>query len=84
MPAFDPPAVWRIWLEGRVDVDWSQWFDLMTTRHEKRKDGSWRTLVEGLLRDQAAVRGVITRMWDLNMRVISLNRLDSLAEGGTS
>lgn len=83
MPAFDRPAVWRIWLEGRVEADWSQWFDLMSMRHERRKDGSWRTLVEGLLSDQAALRGVITRMWDLNMRVISLSRRDSLAEGST-
>ena len=74
--------IWRICLEGRIETSWSEWFDRMTMSHERRKDGSWLTQVTGRLRDQAALRGVITRMWDLNLRILSLDRLDGLAEGG--
>ena len=75
------PTAWRICIEGKVDRSWADWFDSMTLSYERRADGVWLTWVSGQLRDQTALRGVVTRMWDLNLRVLSVSPLDEIGRG---
>ena len=62
---------YRIQIEGQLDEDWSAWFDGLAIAAE----GNVSTLTAADL-DQAALRGILCRLWDLNLVLISVIRLD--------
>ena len=62
------PTCYHIQVQGRLDESWSAWFDGLAIAFE---DGV--TTLTGALADQAALRGVLVRIWDLNLAVISVN-----------
>ena len=63
-------AVYRIEVEGRLDESWSGWFSGMTLTSQD--DVSTLT---GPLADQAALRGLLSKIWDLNLTLVSVLRL---------
>jgi hypothetical protein len=65
----DKPRTYEIRLQGRLDEDWSSWLDGMVISHE-----GGNTVLKGKVRDEAALRGILTRIWDLNQTVISVNQ----------
>jgi hypothetical protein len=68
---YDKPAVYEIVVKGKLDPRWSRWFaDLQII---PQPDGN--TLVTGPIADQAALYGVISRMRDLGMVLISVQRV---------
>jgi len=71
----DRPAVYQITVGGRIDKRWSDWFCGMDIRHQISDDCGVRTLLTGLVADQAALRGLLGRIWNLNLTVISLSQL---------
>lgn len=73
--------MYRISIAGRIDPLWSDWFDRMVVTCRRARDGSPVTWITGKLRDQAALRGVLTRMWDLNLQVLSVRQLGPRAAG---
>ena len=54
-------------------MDWQEWFNGMMIATEQGKDGVITTL-KGLVADQAALRGILNKLWDLNLTVISVKR----------
>ena len=48
----------------------------MSIESERTEAGRPTTVLTGLLADQAELRGVLNRIWDLNLAVISVNRID--------
>ena len=68
----DQPARYRIKVRGRLDERWSDWFNGMTITFE----GGITTLT-GVAADQAKLRGMLSKIWDLNLTVISVDRLES-------
>lgn len=84
MPEADETSVWRIGLEGWIDSGWFSWLDRVSLRYRRRSDGSWITTVTGRVRDQADLRGIVGRIWDLNLRLLFLNRLGGLGKGGNT
>jgi len=71
----DEPVVWRICLDGCVGEDWAEWFTWASVRCVARLNGGWQTVAEGELRDRGALRGLITRMLDMNISVVSVDRI---------
>ncbi len=70
----DRPTVYQIRLRGHLDAAWSDWFDgLAITWHH---GDTWLT---GQVVDQAALHGLIRRIRDLGLPLLSINRL----RGGT-
>ncbi|MBM4430784.1 MAG: hypothetical protein FJ026_10635 [Chloroflexi bacterium] len=65
---------YQIIVAGRVDVSWGDWFDRMELLPHMRPDGSWVTSLTGDVTDQAALRGILNWLWDLNLNVISVRR----------
>lgn len=63
-------AVYQIEVEGQLDESWSGWFSGMTLTSQD--DVS--TLI-GPLADQAALRGLLSKIWDLNLTLVSVIRL---------
>jgi hypothetical protein len=66
-------ADYRIEVRGRLDEDWSDWFDGMTLTSEG--DDSQITTLTGPVDDQARLRGILSRLWDLNLTVVSITRI---------
>ena len=62
------PGWYEIRLQGRLDERWAAWFDGMTI--EPASDGV--TVLRGLIVDQAALHGVLARLRDLGVPLISV------------
>jgi hypothetical protein len=63
-------AVYRISVQGKLDEDWSDWLDGMTITFERST-----TTLTGPVADQPALRGILDRIWDLNLTLISVTRV---------
>jgi hypothetical protein len=62
---------YEIRLHGRLDERWSDWFSGMMVTAQDREDGTPVTTLSGAV-DQPALRGILTRIWDLNLTLISV------------
>lgn len=69
------PVNYRIKLRGRLDHKWSDWFEQMKIS----TDGA-KTILTGMVTDQAALHGLLTRIRDLNLTLLSVKRTDPLHE----
>ncbi len=67
--------VYQIKVQGRLDESWSGWFNSMAIALE-----SDTTTLTGAVVDQAALRGILSRLWDLNLALISVNPVEPAAE----
>ena len=63
---------YEIHVRGRLDPASSAWFDCL----DVQPVGSGETAIIGQLVDQAALHGVLERIRDLNLELVSLRRLD--------
>ena len=64
--------VYQIRLEGHLGGQWTDWFGGLTITLEDNGD----TLVTGPVVDQAALHGLLKRVRDLGMPLISVNRVE--------
>jgi hypothetical protein len=67
----DTPRVYEIRVEGHLSDRWSEWFDGLAIHN----DPNGETTLTGLLTDQAALYGVLSKIHDLNLILISVLRL---------
>jgi hypothetical protein len=68
----DSLPFYEIRLPGRLDKDWSDWLDGMSITYEGDV-----TVLRGQVIDQAALRGILSKIWDLNRAVIAVRRITS-------
>jgi hypothetical protein len=64
-------VAYRIRVTGRLDEHWSSWFDEFVVCADD--DGS--TSLTGPVDDQAALHGLLARVRDLGLELISVNRV---------
>jgi hypothetical protein len=67
------PNIYQIRIKGHLDDRRSDWFEGMAIRREEGGD----TLLTGPVVDDAALHGLLKRVRDLGMPLISVNRIDS-------
>ncbi len=65
------PLVYQIRVKGHLDSQWSDWFEGLTITLEANGD----TLLTGPVVDQAALHGLLRKVRDLGMPLISVNRV---------
>jgi len=65
------PAFYEIRISGQLDEQWSAWFDQMTLTRINNGD----SLITGQVIDQAALHGLLRKVRDLGLSLISVNRL---------
>ena len=72
-PTPDRPEAgqYEIRLTGHLDAHWTAWFDGLTVSHE----GDGTTVISGSIVDQAALHGVLQRVRDLGLPLVSVTRL---------
>jgi hypothetical protein len=72
----EEPLMYRIRVLGILDPNWSEWLESMSIVSEDQPNGCNTTILTGRVADQAALRGILTRLWDLNLDVLSVTRID--------
>jgi len=65
-------SVFEIRLQGHLDDRWAEWFDGMTIIPQP--DGT--TILSGPVTDQAGLQGLLRRIADLGMTLLSVNTLE--------
>lgn len=75
-PGSDEPPSYRVTVRGMLDESWSAWFHNMAIRTEADPGDVPTSTLTGPVVDQAALRGVLSRIWDLNLDLLSVERLD--------
>jgi hypothetical protein len=63
---------YEIRLKGHLDARWAAWFDGLTLTH----DGDGTTLLHGPVVDQAALHGLLQRVRDVGLPLVSVTRFD--------
>jgi hypothetical protein len=63
------PEYYEIRIKGHLDDQWASWFEGLTLTFEETGD----TLLTGLVTDQAALQGLLKKVRDLGMPLISVN-----------
>ncbi len=66
------PVVYQIRIKGHLGSQWTDWFDGLTITLEKDGD----TLLTGPVVDQAALHGLLKKVRDLGMPLVSVSSLE--------
>jgi hypothetical protein len=60
-------------VKGALSEDWSDWLDgLLVT-----PDETGNTILMGSIPDQSALRGILGKLWDLNLTILSFSFVNS-------
>ena len=69
----DNPGRYEIRLKGHLDSRWAAWFDGLTLTHDS--DGT--TIIHGLVADQAALHGLLQKVRDLGLPLVSVTQVQA-------
>ena len=67
----EQPTLYQIRLKGHLDPRWTAWFEDLTIELEE----SGHTLLTGPVVDQAALHGLLKKVRDLGLPLLSVNCL---------
>ena len=70
---FDKPAIYEIRVKGILDSKWADWFDGFTIAPQPDGD----SVLTGPVADQAALHGLLSRVRDLGLPLLSVKRVGS-------
>jgi hypothetical protein len=62
---------YEIRVRGQLDNHWSAWFEGLTLTSLENGE----TLITGLIQDQAALHGILAKIRDLDLHLLSVVRL---------
>jgi hypothetical protein len=71
--ALDEPVVYQIRIKGHLGAGWPEWFGGVTITLQDNGD----TLLTGPVVDQAALHGLLKKVRDLGMPLLSVIRVES-------
>jgi hypothetical protein len=66
------PMIYQIRIKGHLGPQWADWFEGLTITLEDNGD----TLLTGSVIDQAALHGLLKKVRDLGMPLLSVNRIE--------
>jgi hypothetical protein len=70
------PAVYEIKVPGELDTSWSDWAGGMEISVEGEVEGTWVTTLTGAVVDQAALQGLLRRLYSLGLPLLSVVCVD--------
>ena len=65
---------YEIRVKGHLDARWADWFEGLTITLHKEGD----TILSGPVADQAALHGLLKKIRDLGLPLVSVNRVQSI------
>jgi hypothetical protein len=68
--SFDKPEIYQIKIKGLLDEKWSDWFDGFTITPQEE------TILVGPVSDQGALHGLLAKIRDLGLTLISVEQID--------
>ena len=74
----DQPGQYEIRIRGHLDDKWAGWFEGLTIAREDNGD----TRLTGAVVDQAALHGVLRKVRDLGLHLVSVIRVDAKHQRG--
>jgi hypothetical protein len=74
-PKMDPgkTKIYQIRIKGHLGSQWSEWFEGQTITLEENGD----TLITGPVVDQAALYGLLKKVRDIGLQLVSLTQVQS-------
>ena len=63
----------EIRVKGQIDEHWSDWFEGLTITHTDQDE----TILLGTVVDQAALYGLLAKLRDLGLPLLSVNRTET-------
>jgi hypothetical protein len=73
----DQPIEYQIEIQGRLDASWSHWFDDMKITTKREAGHPTVTILRGIVVDQAALHGLLNRIRDLGLPLLSVQMMNS-------
>jgi hypothetical protein len=62
----------EITIKKQIDCNWSEWFEGLTIRHTEQDE----TILSGTVFDQAALYGLLTKLRNLGLSLVSVNSME--------
>jgi hypothetical protein len=75
-PTLDRPTTYQIRVPGELDESWVDWVAGMTITVESEGEDPPVTILTGTV-DQAALHGVLRRLYSLGLPLISVNCIEA-------
>ena len=72
----DCPVIYQITVQGYLDESRSDWFDGMAIEPQVDADGKSVTKLTGKVVDQAALHGLLRKLYDLGLSLLSTKRIE--------
>ena len=73
-------VTYEIRVEGELDQRWLEWFDGIQLTYADNSE----TILRGAMRDQAALYGMLMKMRDLGLTLVSVTRVEPDAQTDAS
>ena len=74
-PTMSGPAIYRIRVRGRLDAKLADRLEGMHIENLAQSNGKVESVLEGHLLDQAALSGILNKLYDLHLPVMSVDCL---------
>jgi hypothetical protein len=71
---------YEIQVSGRLGKEWTAWFGQMTVTARHTPEGAAITVLSGPVPDRAALFGILNRIRDLGLKLISVNQVAPVAQ----
>lgn len=75
----DQQINYQILIKGKLDDSWAEWLGDFEMDYINQ-DGLMVTMISGNFADQAALRGALVQLWDLNLTVLQVKKVNSEKE----
>ena len=82
MAAFDfgGPATYRVVIQGTVSEDWCRRLGGMEVTTSSPESDEPRTILQGQVRDQAALHGLLETLYALHLPILEMTMIDRGAD----
>ena len=74
-PTMSGPAIYRIRVRGKLDINLADRLEGMHIDNLAQTNGKVESVLEGSLLDQAALSGILNKLYDLHLPVMSVDCL---------
>ena len=70
------PQTYQIKVHEWIDADWSDWLDGLVVTHDSEN----HTLITGPVSDQSALLGLLLRLHNLGLQLVSVNQSEKKSD----